>query len=275
MGNLLEELLKTREQLHQAVQLVGAVPRSYLDYDVSDASASLAWDSNHMALVSEEITLDNNSFQSGMSIRDFSLVILKDGHTLYQLSLAGKSYTEAELWLKETLSRCGFAPEKFSLKLPYEIPVYETSSGEPFAERNTEALNVFENLFDGANKIFHEFVAKNDKASDIRCWPHHFDLGALITLETDGDGNLKRSVGIGMSPGDDAITQPYYYVNSWPSKTIEDLSNKVLLGKGKWHSNGWVGSTLVFDDFKDIADPKNQTLDYLASSVHILSDTAG
>jgi hypothetical protein len=44
-------------------------------------------------------------------------------------------------------------------------------------------------------------------ASDVRCWPHHFDLATLIsfpTRETDVTGY----VGAGLSPGDEYYNEP-------------------------------------------------------------------
>jgi hypothetical protein len=51
------------------------------------------------------------------------------------------------------------------------------------------------------------------EASEVRCWPHHFDLGSLIVVETSADGELTKSIGIGLSPGDEAHAEPYFYVS--------------------------------------------------------------
>lgn len=268
----LDELVRTREQLHQASQLVSAVPRSFLNYDVSDSNASLIWDSDHRVLVSEKIRIDGSAYQSGLIIRDFSLILIKDDRVLNKLSLEGKSYQQGNEWLAAALQKCAFESDKLSLKLPYVIPIYETISGKPFCSGKTEVLLQFEKLFDNANRTFHAFLNDFENASEVRCWPHHFDLGSLLAISIDDEGNLKKSVGIGMSPGDEMISQPYYYVNSWPSPSKEVILDKTLLGKGQWHQDGWIGSKLLFQDFRGSANIEDQVIDYLKSSTTILSE---
>ena len=47
------------------------------------------------------------------------------------------------------------------------------------------------------------------------CWPHHFDIATLVKLE-DGQPANARSIGVGVSPGDEYYAQPYVYVSPWP-----------------------------------------------------------
>ena len=54
----------------------------------------------------------------------------------------------------------------------------------------------------------------------LRCWPHHFDLAMLVPLDAGG-GEAARSVGIGVSPGDAHLPEPYAYVGPWTSRTGE------------------------------------------------------
>lgn len=42
-----------------------------------------------------------------------------------------------------------------------------------------------------------------------RCWPHHFDLAVLFSLEA-GDPETARSIVVGVSPGDASFNMPYF-----------------------------------------------------------------
>lgn len=80
---------------------------------------------------------------------------------------------------------------------------------------------------------------EHPRASAVRVWPHHFDIATLITLD-DGDAERARSVGVGLSPGDGGIPQPYFYVTPWPYP--ESKFGPKLPWNGYWHSKGWFGA---------------------------------
>lgn len=73
------------------------------------------------------------------------------------------------------------------------------------------------------------------KDSPVRCWPHHFDIATLHML---GDG---KTIGIGLSPGDDSIRDPYWYVNLWPYPHPSRLQP---LQFGMWFTEGWTGAEM-------------------------------
>ena len=54
--------------------------------------------------------------------------------------------------------------------------------------------------------------------------------------------NSSRSIGVGLSPGDESYDEPYFYVRPWPCSGIPDLPP--LEGEGKWHTEGWLGAVL-------------------------------
>src|SRR5918912_81934 len=79
---------------------------------------------------------------------------------------------------------------------------------------------------------------------DFRCWPHHFDIATL--LEFAGG----RSIGAGLSPGDESCDGPYWYVNHYPATPRRDLPP--LAGGGTWNTSGWVGAILPLSRGGDV-----------------------
>ncbi len=71
---------------------------------------------------------------------------------------------------------------------------------------------------------------------EVRCWPHHFDIGTVVDLKSTAEG---CSIGLGLSPGDESYDQPYFYVNPYPNPDLSALPP--LLAGDHWHTQGWMG----------------------------------
>jgi hypothetical protein len=70
-------------------------------------------------------------------------------------------------------------------------------------------------------------------------WPHHFDLASLVTLS--GSGEHATTIGLGFSPGDAGIDEPYFYVTPWPAPEAATLPALTI---GRWNTEGWTGAVL-------------------------------
>jgi len=78
-------------------------------------------------------------------------------------------------------------------------------------------------------------------------------MATLLSLPDD------KSLGIGMSPGDDSYTAPYYYVNIWPYPSAEEIKEHTLR-YGKWHTQGWTGMVLPIDEILNQNEASAQAL---------------
>ncbi|MEJ2539139.1 MAG: hypothetical protein P8188_04000 [Gemmatimonadota bacterium] len=84
----------------------------------------------------------------------------------------------------------------------------------------------------------------SEVASPVRTWPHHFDTATLLDFG-DGDDGEPRTVGVGLSPGDEGRPEPYLYVSPWPRpETAPDQQ----LPAGCWQETGWVGAVLPAEE---------------------------
>lgn len=73
------------------------------------------------------------------------------------------------------------------------------------------------------------------RSDEIRCWPHHFDLGTLLHPR-------EGTIGLGFSPGDPEIPEPYWYVRSYPEPAGDPVPG--VLRFGEWHLEGWHAAIL-------------------------------
>ena len=71
----------------------------------------------------------------------------------------------------------------------------------------------------------------------------------LVSLE---EGPNARTIGVGVSPGDQYYAQPYAYVTPWPRFDGDKLPDPPP--PGHWHTEGFFGAVLTGDDILAMAD---------------------
>ena len=95
---------------------------------------------------------------------------------------------------------------------------------------------------------------------------HPCDAG-LITLDSGNDAETTRSIGIGMSPGDSSINQPYFYINLWPAPD-KSINLPELEEPAAWHTESWTGVFLLLSEIIKSTDQKILMADYIKSGIN-------
>ena len=251
----IEELAKTRKQIHQAAQLPAITGRCLNPKDSGDAFAALYWDNEQNVLSSQP--WEKSGFRSILSISDFELVIIEEKKgSNDSFKLNGKTYDEAFNWLKEKLNSLGFEGDKLNKSQPYQIPEYPTAKGEPFKQINNATFTELQNYFSNAAFVLENLMTKQKGASKVLCWPHHFDIATLITIEKNPDPEKTKTIGVGLSPGDESYNEPYFYVSPWPYP--ENKNDVLKLDHGHWHDKGWFGGVLTATEIIKQKDKSKQ-----------------
>ncbi len=257
-------LTDAREQLHQAVQLVAAVARSYHPEVADDHFANLGWSSEFQALISQPIESEGGNYQAALQLDVFKILFIRENTEIGSINIAGKTQDAIIGELKSLLSDAGFEKESFGINLPYEIPEYSTAKGATFTSSAGAAFRELSSFFHNSNLLLQKVEVENDNSSPVRCWPHHFDIATLITLKDTGDPETSSSIGVGLSPGDGSYNEPYFYVTPWPYPEKGQLPE---LSQGHWHTEGFVAAILKSSDII-ISDEQEQiTKDFLRESV--------
>ncbi len=251
-----EQLSHAREQLHQAIQIVAAVGRTYKPKVKDDQYANFQWNIRREMLQGQVVEGDVE-ISAALDLKTLSIHLLNaTSETISSFELDGKTQKQSLIWLEEQLLKLGLDGNSLTIQLPYEIPEYPTAKGKPYQVVSIEPFEELSNYFSNSNLIIQSIVVSESNASDISCWPHHFDIASLITLDDTGDSETSTSIGIGMSPGDAGYNEPYYYLTPWPYPNVADLP--VINGLGKWHTEGWVGGVFKASDLTNIADLVDQ-----------------
>lgn len=228
-----------RLQAHWALQPVAAVGAAAVRVRPDDSHASTRWLPRHRALVGE---LTAGQHRAALRLPDLTALLLDaQGDVVEEHPLDGESVQGELAWFTAALERQG-EPMAEALSLAsYKMPPRAAGGEERF--QLSGALEELTRWFSNAKFFLDAVQQSRAGASPVRCWPHHFDIATLITLDSDeGDPEKARSIGVGLSPGDSSYDEPYFYVNPWPAPDPANLP--ALDGPGEWHTENWVGAVL-------------------------------
>ena len=249
------KLKEAREETHKAIQLVSIVPRCLLAPDPTDVSASLNWDKKLQMLVSQEV----QGIVAGFEFSDQALCLAKEGEEIERIEVVGNTYEQVFQKLKDALTDHGLSGEALRIDLPYTLPASVERRGVPFQQQDANCLTALSSLYSLTTDVLQNVFAKVEKASAIKCWPHHYDLATLLTLVPGEDFEKTKSIGFGFSPGDEKYDEPYFYLTPWPYPATGQLYT--IKPPAFWNTEGWVGGVLKAADLSD-QNGKQVVIDY-------------
>ncbi len=238
-------LAEPRLVLHHASQLAAAAGASLLPPRPDDSHPNLGWEPGAEALVGHPIEAAG-SVRVAIRPRDLSLLLLDAaGNVLETVALPGRTPAES---LRELQIAIGLAAGRTittPLTCPdYELPHHAVADGASFpaSSQMQAAWSELGAWFGGAHAALDAVRAHEPGASDVRCWPHHFDIATLIVHATGEGGSPTQTIGVGMSPGDESYAEPYWYVSPWPYPETGELPP--LEGGAHWHREGFTAAIL-------------------------------
>jgi hypothetical protein len=238
-------------QLHRAVQLVGAAGRTFAEPAPDDSHTSMAWSESLDAFVGVPFA-GPYPFRAALRPEDLTLLLLdRTGAPVAALPLAGQRLEEAYEWLGLGVATYFGGPPPVLEREPYELAEHAVAHGAPFSATAEGGLTELSALYARAAQLLDEATDAIVGASEVRCWPHHFDIASLITLERDEAGVPSRTVGVGMAPMGGGYDRSYWYVTPWPVPEEAMLPD---LRHGHWHTEGWTGAVLEGDAVRDLPE---------------------
>lgn len=135
------------------------------------------------------------------------------------------------------LTRDGFYERLESIVTKYGLNMPKV----PSLTLRQECLFEYITFAKRVNKSLELFRMKlRDHFTQVHLWPHGFDFSVESFINGDKD-----QIGVGVSPGDDSYEAPYLYVNPYPFS--ENIIHQAL-PIGKWHTQGWNGIKVEWND---------------------------
>ncbi|MBW2461894.1 MAG: hypothetical protein JRH11_09615 [Deltaproteobacteria bacterium] len=189
------------------------------------------------------------------------LVLAADGTVGSEMGLRGVKLDEARSWLGGELGGEVKFPE-------HELPAHPVGEGAPVPDVAASDVNQLARWFGNAARVLNQVTDLHEHAAEVRCWPHHFDIATLISIDPAGAKGAEeaRSIGVGMTPGDGGVPVPYFYITPWPYPPADRLPG--LEGGGHWNTKGWVGAVLRGDEMRgDADDQRDQITAFVTSAI--------
>jgi len=253
-------LSDARHQLHHAAQFAAAAGISYLPHEPDDSHTNLEWLPGLAALASRVIPA-RAAFRLAIRPADLSLLLLDaSGSAAASLPLDGRRIHEATAWIRTRVAERGADPVRYTLARHYEIPRHPVKDGAAFDTGDAASFEQLGRWLATGAAALESLRAATAGASDVRCWPHHFDIALLI------DAGPGRTVGVGLEPGDVYYDEPYLYVNMHPQPPASALTSTLRAG-GSWHTREWIGAVLPATRLPAGDAQRAAIDDFLASAV--------
>ena len=235
-------LVDTRVQLHWAAQVVAAAGSALHPPRPDTGHSNLGWLAWRGLLAGRPVL--EPPVRLALDLADPALVLLDGAATaeIDRIPVAGATLDELFSWATAALAAAHGGPLPQPLARPrYDLPAHPVAEGARFAPDPAAAAELGRWLASADAALGRIAATAAPTASDVRCWPHHFDLATLITLE--GSGEDARTIGVGLSPGDGGYAEPYWYVTPWPYPAAD--APLPALPSGHWHREGWTGAVLT------------------------------
>jgi hypothetical protein len=248
------EVEDTRKQLHWAAQLISALGNTLCDARSDYSHTNLEWSATHDGLLSQASDT-SPSLRALLRFPSVSVELLREqGGGVHEvvatIPLVGRRFDEALGLLAAAVAQQLGRDELELVRPRHELPEHRVDpdgAADPFGGWKPHALIELTRWFTNGDRALRELRRHDARASEVRCWPHHFDIATLLVVEredsADPHSEVTRSLGVGMTPGDGSYADAYWYVTPWPYPASPELPP--LDGGGIWHKDGWVGAVLT------------------------------
>jgi hypothetical protein len=237
-------LVNARLLAHHALQWPARCARANIKHVPDDSHTSFDWDTPLAALVTQPLRTPAGDVRVGLRLSGLALLLVRNGAILDVLQLNGKSEQVAGVWIDTKMQALGLRAAS-NAQVPYGLPAHAVAQGARYDLYMQEReLGELARWFAGAAAALEDARERLAElhTSPVRCWPHHFDIATVASLDAPGAAGA-RSIGIGVSPGDEYYAQPYVYVS--PSPRFERLPDAPALGR--WHTDGFFGAVATGD----------------------------
>lgn len=242
------DLTPARLALHHALQLPSlAVGKRFVPPADDDSHTALDWRSDTEQWTSQPIP-GTDGVRAGLCPGEMTLTVGRESAPATRsLHLPGISREGALAWLGDALGAEGVevsdpAHDALTIDAHYDLPAHPVADrGDTWRTDLLAGTREIGRYFTNADSLLVDVAADHADATPILTWPHHFDIARLLPAGP-AESPLDRSVGIGMSAGDDSYDEPYFYVNASPRSKSK---KPAALSVGHWHTEGFFAAVLT------------------------------
>jgi len=237
----IDALMIAIRQTHAASRWLERTAGAYIEARDDFSHFNLGWLQDQNAFITHALPDGSNI---GLRMSDLTLLVMRDDQLVSELGLGDLNDIEIGAWLRKEIVAAGLDPARLDAAMQKDASGehWITSGGYQSADI-PDALGEAAKWYSNADLLLKQVAGRHKTLipgpSPVRCWPHHFDIATLISLNTE----VARTIGVGLSPGDDSYSEPYFYVSLWPYPEKSELSGLPPLGH--WHTQGFTAAIVT------------------------------
>ena len=262
-----DELCDATLQLHWAAQYLASMGQTFAEAADDDSHRAMTWNGSLRAFVSAPMA-GPYPFRAALRPSDMTLLLVdRTGAELGSLPLAGVARDEGYEWLGLGMATyLGGTPPKIA-RPDYELPPHPVSTGDARFDVDSSHLRTLSALYAAAAEVLDEVTTARTDASSVLCWPHHFDIATLLTVDDGTEDGVTKTVGVGMAPMGGGFESWYWYVTPYPYPAADALPS--LSPPGYWHTEGWTGAVLRGTEVAPLSanERKETVLDFVTRAI--------
>jgi len=253
-----EDFEPTRSTLHQYANAIGVIPRAHAEPHDKWWHVSLNVTARGLETVAMNAP-NGLSFNLRLDLTTHDVVLSIDGEDRDRIDMtAGHTGTQMGDAVIAVVAALGLEGDYARDKFESEDPrTYDRSAAEAFLR--------IANVMHGVYSKHHDRIG--DRVSPIQLWPHGFDMAfewfGTRVEEYEEHGELQQypsQCNFGFYPGGRA----YLYANPWPFEG-DVLLAVDLPGGAEWHTEGWQGSMLHYDQLVGDENAEQRVLDFFGT----------
>lgn len=250
-------LNRATEQVHRAVQFISMAGKFFLEHLPDESNTNMGWDMENRRLYGHTLPSGHR-----LSVHPESLtlqVIGEQNSVVAQLPLEEKTWEDGVEWVKKTFQTFGVDTSAYRMDIHYDIPDHEIHHGASFQTTSEMNFNAFSTARDIGDQVMKAWASPFEYATDVRSWPHHFDIGSYIPLTKDEAGETVKSITIGLAIQDAYVDEYYFYITHWNRDgevSYEHLPE--LPASGYWNRKHFTGAFLKLSDLIQGSDTNKQ-----------------
>ncbi|WP_109433846.1 hypothetical protein [Aquimarina sp. AU119] len=231
-------------QMHLAAQYLAAAGISFLEKKDDDSHTNLGFSAEEGSMFTHPLNSEGDSLS--LSYQNFSLD-WNSNISKTSLKLDGTTHDEIVQWITQKAVEANIK-QPFKYDLHYELPYPTITNDFTFKLTNVSRLRELTGFRVLAQLTLETFLENQQLQSDIRIWPHHFDIGAFASLK-DKTG---FAIGIGLAIPDTMIDDYYFYISAYKGHDGVNTLGLKTLTHGEWRNDGFKGAILPITGVDEI-----------------------
>ncbi len=231
---------KIETEVHKIIQYLAAAGNSFLPRKQDDSHTNLQSLTSCGCLTTRP--LNKNGDVLAFSYSSFTLEWWIYQGDKIKLSLDGTTHHDIVKWITERTKANGIT-KPYKTQMHYELPYNQVDEYYTFHLENKPRLNEIMHYRILAHLALEDTLQELKPHTEIRVWPHHFDIASLYTINK----SKKHIIGLGMSIPDSTNNGFYLYVKGYAGEQVIDVSGVSDLHYGNWDTT-FNGAIMPLDE---------------------------